>query len=64
MYGIRWQQHRGAFNESNDMTANLNSYLDFKLMEGLNFRITGAAGITNSGKEIYYSHITQNGEQV
>jgi TonB-linked SusC/RagA family outer membrane protein len=52
----------GAFNESNDMTTNLNTYLDFKLMEGLNFRITGAAGITNSGKETYYSHITQNGD--
>jgi TonB-linked SusC/RagA family outer membrane protein len=53
---------QGAYNESKDMTTNLNTYLDFKLMEGLNFRITGAAGITNSGKRTYYSHITQNGE--
>jgi TonB-linked SusC/RagA family outer membrane protein len=53
---------QGAYNESNDITTNLNTYLDFRLMEGLNFRITGAAGITNSGKETYYSHITQNGE--
>ena len=53
---------QGAYNESNDMTTNLNTYLDFKLMKGLSFRITAAAGITNSGKETYYSHITQNGE--
>jgi TonB-linked SusC/RagA family outer membrane protein len=53
---------QGAFNESNDMTTNLNTYLDFKFMEGLNLKITGAAGITNSGKETYYSHITQNGD--
>jgi TonB-linked SusC/RagA family outer membrane protein len=44
------------------MTTNLNTYLDFKFMEGLNFRITGAAGIANSGTETYYSHITQNGD--
>ena len=53
----------GSSNIDNEMTANVNSYLDFKLMEGLNFRITGAAGINNSGRDIYYSHITQNGEQ-
>ena len=53
---------QGAYNESNEMTTNLNTYLDFRLLEGLNFRITAAAGIINSGKKTYYSHITQNGE--
>jgi TonB-dependent starch-binding outer membrane protein SusC len=51
----------GSHNESNDMTTNLNTYLDFKLLEGLNFRVTAAAGIVNSGKRTYYSHLTQNG---
>ena len=36
--------------------------MTLSLWKGLNFRITGAAGITNSAKETYYSHITQNGE--
>lgn len=54
---------QGASNTDNEMTTNVNSYLDFKLMEGLNLRITGAAGITYSGRKTYYSHITQNGEQ-
>ncbi len=54
---------QGASNIDNEMTTNVNTYLDFKLMDGLNFRITGAAGIANSGRKTYYSHITQNGEQ-
>jgi TonB-dependent starch-binding outer membrane protein SusC len=51
----------GSFNETNDITSNLNSFLEFKIMEGLTFRVTGAIGIENSDAKAYYNHLTKNG---
>lgn len=51
----------GSFNESNIMTSNLNSFLEFRIMEGFTFRVTGAAGIVNSDKRTYYNRLTRSG---
>ncbi|MFN8255033.1 MAG: TonB-dependent receptor [Bacteroidales bacterium] len=53
----------GTYDEKNDFTTNFNSYFDFRIANGLNFRITGAAGLNNTSRRTYYSHITQNGNQ-
>jgi len=53
----------GSYNESNIMTSNLNSFLEFKIREGFTFRVTGAAGIVNSDKRTYYNRITRSGSQ-
>jgi TonB-dependent starch-binding outer membrane protein SusC len=51
----------GSFRETNDMTTNLNSFLEFRILQGLTLKITGAAGILNSDRKLYYNHITKNG---
>lgn len=53
----------GSYNESNIMTSNLNSFLEFRIREGFTFRVTGAAGIVNSDKRTYYNRITRSGSQ-
>lgn len=55
---------RGSFNESNNMTSNINNYLEFNILKGLTFKVTGSAGILNYDKETYYNHLTRNGNQL
>lgn len=54
----------GSFNELHSTTANLNSFLEFKIMEGLTFKVTGAAGLYNGDKKTYYNTLTKNGRPV
>lgn len=54
----------GSFNELSNMTTNLNAFFEFKIMEGLTFKVTGAAGIYNSDKKTYYNTLTKNGRPV
>lgn len=54
----------GSFNELSNMTTNLNAFLEFKIMKGLTFKVTGAAGIYNSDKKTYYNTLTKVGRPV
>ena len=54
----------GSFNELSNMTTNLNAFLEFKIMEGLTLKVTGAAGIYNTDKKTYYNTLTKNGRPV
>jgi TonB-linked SusC/RagA family outer membrane protein len=54
----------GSFNELSTTTSNLNSFLEFRILEGLTLKITGAAGIYNSDKRLYYNSLTKNGRPV
>jgi TonB-dependent starch-binding outer membrane protein SusC len=51
----------GSFNETSNMTSNMNVFLDFRILEGLTFKVSGAAGIINSDKKTYYNRLTKNG---
>lgn len=50
--------------EKNDIINEISTFLDFKLMEGLTFRVTGTASITNADEKHYYSAKTQPGRGV
>lgn len=52
---------KGSFNESNSMTTNVNTFLEFKILSGLTFRVEGAASVVNFDKKTYYNHLTRNG---
>lgn len=52
---------KGSFNESNSMTTNLNTFVEFKILEGLTFKVEGAASIANLNKKTYYNQLTRNG---
>lgn len=54
----------GSFNELSNMTTNMNSFLEFTILEGLTFRVTGAAGINNSDKKQYYNTLTKMGRPI
>lgn len=50
--------------EKNRMINEISTFLDFKLLDGLTFRITGAASITNTDDKHYYGTKTQPGRGV
>jgi len=50
--------------EKNRMINEISTFLDFKLMDGLTFRVTGAASITNTDDKHYYGTKTQPGRGV
>lgn len=54
----------GSFNELSTTTTNLNSFLEFKILPGLTFKVTGAAGIYNSDNKSYYNTLTKVGRPV
>jgi TonB-linked SusC/RagA family outer membrane protein len=54
----------GSFNELSNMTTNLNAFLEFSILKGLTFKVTGAAGIYNSDRKTYYNSLTKNGRPV
>jgi TonB-linked SusC/RagA family outer membrane protein len=54
----------GSFNELSSTTSNLNSFLEFRITNGLTFKVTGAAGIYNSDKRMYYNSLTKVGRPV
>lgn len=54
----------GSFNELSTTTTNLNSFLEFKILNGLTLKVTGAAGIINSDKKTYYNTLTKIGRPV
>jgi len=50
--------------ERNNITNEISTFLDFKLWEGLNLRITGAASINSNDEKHYYGAKTQPGRGV
>lgn len=50
--------------EKNNITNEISTFLDFKLLKGLSFRITGAATLNASDEQHYYSTLTQPGRGV
>ena len=47
--------------EKNSLNSEISTFLEFKLLEGLTFRVTGSAGIYNTDDKFYYSSLTQPG---
>jgi TonB-linked SusC/RagA family outer membrane protein len=47
--------------EKNNINSEVNTFLEFKLMEGLTFRVTGAASVYNMDNLNYYGSQTQPG---
>jgi TonB-linked SusC/RagA family outer membrane protein len=50
--------------EKNNITNEISTFLDFKLLKGLSLRITGAASINANDEQHYYSTKTQPGRGV
>lgn len=50
--------------EKNNITNEISTFLDFKLLKGLSLRVTGAASINSSDEQHYYSTKTQPGRGV
>jgi hypothetical protein len=49
--------------DNNLIRNNLNAYLNFKILNGLSFKITGGANIENGNNEIYHNLKTYEGKQ-
>lgn len=50
--------------DNNNTNTEVNSYLDFKLLEGLQFRVTGSAAFYSNDNKRYYGSKTQVGAPV
>nr|WP_295921901.1 TonB-dependent receptor [uncultured Dyadobacter sp.] len=50
--------------EKNNITNEISTFLDFKLLKGLSLRVTGAASINSNDDQHYYSTKTQPGRGV
>jgi TonB-linked SusC/RagA family outer membrane protein len=50
--------------EKNNITNEISTFLDFKLLKGLSLRVTGAASINSNDEQHYYSTKTQPGRGV
>ncbi len=50
--------------EKNNIINEISTFLDFKLLKGLNLRVTGAASINNNDDKHYYGTKTQPGRGV
>jgi TonB-dependent starch-binding outer membrane protein SusC len=50
--------------EKNNITNEISTFLDFKLLKGLSFRVTGAASINDNDEQHYYGTKTQPGRGV
>lgn len=49
--------------DNNTVRNNLNAYLNFQILKGLSFRVTGGANIDNSMNQIYHNQKTYEGRQ-
>ncbi len=49
---------------NNTIRNNINTYLEFNIIEGLKFRVTGGATIRNRNNKSYYNSLTREGQPV